>query len=277
VFAMVLGAALLHAIWNTILKVNGDRLVVMAVITLSQSVIALCVLPFVDFPTAAAWPYIGLSLVLHIGYYVFLVMAYRYGDLSLVYPIARGSAPLIIAAASVVFAGEVLGHQATLAITLIAVGIMSLAFTRKTSGFGEPKAIILAFGTGVFIAAYTITDGMGARTTSDAHSYFFWLIAVDGLPITLLALLVHKGRAIGQARKIWKVALFAGVVSLIAYWTVVWAMTMAPIALVSAVRETSMLFAVLFGVIYLHEPLDIRRIVACMVTLAGAILIKTAK
>jgi len=277
VFAMVLGAALLHAVWNALVKVNGDRLIMVATMMTSQAVIAILVLPFVEFPTPASWPYIFASTALHTAYFLFLVMAYRYGDLSHVYPISRGSAPLIVALVSVVFIGETLSRQATLSIVLIALGIMSLTLTRGASGFREPKPIFYALGTGVFIAGYTISDGLGARLADSAHSYVFWLNVFDGIPIILIAIYLRWGQVLTQVRTSWKAGVFSGIVSLAAYWIVLWAMTLAPMALVSAVRETSMIFAVLFGVLFLRERLNLARLASITITLAGTVMLKTSK
>lgn len=170
---MVLGAAFLHAAWNALVKVNADRLIMVAIMMISQAAVAILALPFVEFPTSASWPYIWASTALHTAYFVFLVMAYRYGDLSHVYPIARGSAPLIVAVVSVVIVGETLNRQATLSVFLVGLGIMSLTLTRGASGFREPKAVLYALGTGVFIAGYTVVDGLGARLSDSAHSYIF--------------------------------------------------------------------------------------------------------
>ncbi|MGI9464231.1 MAG: EamA family transporter, partial [Aestuariivirgaceae bacterium] len=126
VFVMVVSAAVLHAVWNTLVKGNGDRLMMMATMMASQAVIAVLVLPFVAFPTPASWPFIAASVGLHSAYYLFLIMAYRHGDLSHVYPLARGSSPLIVAVISVVIVGEVLSRGAMASIVLIALGIMSL-------------------------------------------------------------------------------------------------------------------------------------------------------
>lgn len=259
------------------MKVHGDRLVVMAVMMVSQAVISVCVLPFVTFPSADAWPFILASVALHNGYYFFLIMAYRYGDLSHVYPIARGSAPLIVAAMSVAFVGEVLSRQATLSVALITLGVMSLALTRGASGLREPKAIMFALGTGVFIASYTVVDGVGARLAGSAHGYTFWLFALDGIPLVVMTVCIRKHEALSQARRIWKSGLSAGVASLLAYWIVIWAMTLAPFALVSALRETSIVFAVLFGTFLLKERLDLVRLVATTTTLVGTVMLKTSK
>ena len=277
VFVMVLSAALLHAVWNALLKVQGDRLVVLAMITVSGGVASLFVLPFVAFPVPAAWPYLAFSLVVHNGYYLFLIMAYRYGDLSHVYPIARGSAPLLVAVVSVVFLSEVLTRQAFLAVVVIGLGVMSLALTRGASGFKEPRAVLFALGTGGFIAAYTILDGLGARLAGSPHGYTFWFLAIDTVPLALITLCVRRGEALRQVRRSWKVGLLGGMVMLVATWLVIWALTLAPLALVSALRETSIVFAVLFGVVFLKERLDLIRLAATATTLVGAVMLKTSK
>lgn len=274
---MVLGAAFLHAAWNALVKVNADRLIMVAIMMISQAAVAILALPFVEFPTSASWPYIWASTALHTAYFVFFVMAYRYGDLSHVYPIARGSAPLIVAVVSVVIVGETLNRQATLSVFLVGLGIMSLTLTRGASGFREPKAILYALGTGVFIAGYTVVDGLGARLSDSAHSYIFWLNIFDGIPITILAFCLRRDQILVQVRTSWKLGVLAGIVSLLAYWVVIWAMTLAPLALVSAVRETSMVFAVLFGVFFLKERLNLARLASTTITLLGAVMLKTSR
>ncbi|CAE7801112.1 unnamed protein product [Symbiodinium microadriaticum] len=277
VFAMVLGAALLHAAWNALVKVNADRLVMIAIMMMSQVAVALMVVPFVAFPTAESWPYIWASTVLNTAYCVFLINAYRYGDLSHVYPISRGSAPLIVAVISVAVVGETLSRQAGLSVVVIALGIMSLALTRGAGGFRDPRPMLYALGTGIFIAGYTVVDGLGARLAESAHSYTFWVHLFNGIPITLLALYLRRGQVLVSLRKTWKVGVLGGVISLLAYWIVIWAMTQAPLALVSAVRETSMVFAVLIGVFVLKERLNLARLASTAVTLIGTVMLKTSK
>jgi len=276
VFTMVLGAALLHAVWNTLVKVTGDRLIVMTLIMSSQGLISLCVLPFVAFPHADAWPYILASVVLHTGYCLSLIMAYRHGDLSHVYPIARGSAPLIVAILSIAVAGEALNQQTLLAVALVTVAVMSVGLTRGATGLRETRAVLFALGTGLFIAGYTIVDGMGARVSGSAHSYTFWSFTLHGIPLALLSVRVRGRELFNEGRKIWKIGLLAGLASLLAYWIVIWAMTLAPFALVSALRETSVVFAVLVGVVLLKERLSMLRLTAIAVTLVGVVLLKTS-
>jgi len=277
VFAMVLGAALFHAVWNALVKVNSDRLVMIAIMQTSQIAVAMLIVPFVAFPATASWPYIWASTALNTAYLVFLINAYRYGDLSHVYPIARGSAPLIVAVISVAIVGETLDRQAALSVVLIALGIMSLTLTRGAGGFREPKAMLYAVGTGVFIAGYTVVDGLGARLADSAHSYTFWVHLLNGIPITLLAFYLRRGQISVLVRKSWKLGVLAGIISLLAYWTVIWAMTQAPMALVSAARETSMMFAVLFGVFFLKERLNLARLASTSITLLGTVMIKMPK
>ena len=277
VFAMVLAAALFHAAWNALVKVNADRLVTIAIMMMSQVGVAMMVVPFVAFPTPASWPCIWASTALNTAYCVFLIKAYRHGDLSHVYPIARGSAPLIVAVISVAIVGETLSPQAALAVALVALGIMSLALARGADGFRQPKAMLYAVGTGVLIAGYTVVDGLGARLADSAHSYTFWVHLLNGIPITLLALYLRRGQVFLSVRKSWKLGVLAGVISLLAYWIVIWAMTQAPMALVSAVRETSMVFAVLFGVFFLKERLNLVRLASISMTLIGTAIIKMSR
>ena len=277
VFAMVLAAAILHAAWNALVKINADRLVLIAIMMMSQVAVGMLVVPFVAFPTPESWPYIWASTALNTAYCIFLINAYKYGDLSHVYPISRGSAPLIVAVISVSIVGESLNRLAGLSVIVISLGIMSLTLTRGAGGFREPKAMLYALGTGLFIAGYTVIDGLGARLADSAHSYTFWVHLFNGIPITLLALYQRRGQVFASVRKSWKVGILGGIISLLAYWIVIWAMTQAPMALVSAVRETSMVFAVIFGVFVLKERLDLARLASTGLTLIGTVMLKISK
>ena len=277
VFTMVLVAALLHAIWNTLVKVQGDRLVVMAMITTVSGFCSLLFLPFVEFPAPAAWPYIWTSLVIHNVYYIFLVLAYKYGDLSHVYPLSRGTAPLIVTGISVVFVGEFLTMQGYLAVAIIALGIVSLTFTRGQEGIKNLRAVFFALGTGCLIAVYTVIDGLGARLSGSAHGYIFWYLALDTVPLAAFVLWRRRRNALQELRQSWKIGIVAGLMSMAAIWMVTWALTLAPLALVSALRESSIVFVVLFGVFFLKEKLDLRRLAATTLTLTGVVLLKTNK
>jgi drug/metabolite transporter (DMT)-like permease len=277
VFAMVIAAAVMHAVWNAIVKTQNDRLVMMAMISGWGGFCSLLVLPFLPLPSAEVWPYIGISIVLKNAYYLFLISAYRHGDLSHVYPIARGSAPLIVTLISVWILGETLSQGGLLAVTMIGVGVLSLAATRGQESFVDLKPAAFALATGLFIALYTVVDGLGARIAGNPHSFIFWQFFVDGFPLALFVLAVRGRKALNAVRGNWAVGLFGGVVSLIAIWLVIWAMTLAPIAYVSALRETSIVFAVLIGAVFLKERLDLRRLTAIFLTMAGSLILKSSR
>jgi drug/metabolite transporter (DMT)-like permease len=274
VFVVVLGAALLHAAWNTFVKVDGDRALFMAVLLTASGIGALCATPFLPFPSAAAWPYIGLSVLLHVGYSTCLVVAYGHGDLSHVYPLARGSAPLLVALASGVLFGEVMSETAWLAVALMACGIMSLTFTRREQRLRNPRAVLFALATGLFIAGYTLTDAAGARLGDSAHSYAAWALGLEWMPDAAFVYWRRGRRLLPQAALVWRHAVPMGLLSLVAYWAVIWAMTVAPAALVAALRETSIVFVLLLGVVILKEKLSLSRFAAIFATISGATLLK---
>lgn len=277
IFAVVLLAALFHATWNAFIKVNGDRLVFMAVMMTAGGTAALGATPFLPLPSAASWPYIVLSVLLHQGYVAFLLLAYRYGELSHVYPLARGSAPLVVALLSITLVGEDLTRAALLAVVMMGVGIISLSFTRGTQGLRDPWTVFFALGTGLFIAGYTLVDGVGARLAGSAHGYAAWMFGLEWIPILSFALWTRGVAIFDRNGRVWGSALLMGLASLAAYWAVIWAMTVAPIALVAALRETSIIFAVLFGVLFLRERLNLIRLAAIFSTLAGMVLIKVGR
>ncbi len=277
VFAVVILAALFHATWNAFIKVDGDSQIFSTVLLAASGLGALCVTPFVAFPALEVWPYIIASVVLHGGYWAFLVLAYRYGDLSHVYPLARGSAPLIVAVAALVIMDEQLTRLSLLAVLLMAAGIMSLSLTRRQQGLHDPWAVFFALGTGLFIAAYTVTDAIGARLAVSAHSYAAWMLGLEWIPIAIFTLWHRGGAVFAYGRRTLKIAVPMGLISLAAYWAVIWAMTVAPAALVAALRESSIIFAMLFGVVFLKERLSLRQVAATFTALTGVMLMKFSR
>lgn len=276
VFLAVLCAALLHASWNALVKVSADRLVLLAVLKVTTTVIAVASTPFISIPPVEAWPYIAASVAIHTAYFLFLTISYRFGDLSQVYPVSRGAAPLLVAGFAVVVLGETLELQASIALLLISCGIMSLVFSEK-GAIGQPKAVGAALATGCFIAGYTVADGAGARLTQDALSYILWLNVFNGIPIILIAAALRRGELVPQARQVWKGGALSAIISLAAYWIVLWASTQAPLALVAAVREASIVFALLFGAIFLKEKVNLRKVMSVFVTLTGTALLRVSK
>ncbi|MBB3214496.1 drug/metabolite transporter (DMT)-like permease [Herbaspirillum sp. Sphag1AN] len=270
VVALVLLAALLHASWNALLKSSGDRLSSLAIMTIGAGLGALPLILLTPLPHTAAWPYILLSGALHTGYNLFLIRAYRIGDFSQSYPIARGSSPLLVAIGAALLVGEKMGGATWIGVGLVSLGIISLAQIKDRHNLSGP---IAAFTTGAFIAAYTVTDGIGARASGNALAYSGWLFVLDSAPLALIVMWQQRRwPVLPQARQNW-ISLAGGVMSLLAYGIVIWAVTLAPMGTVSALRETSVLFAAVIGSLFLGEKLTQRRIVAALLIATGAIVL----
>jgi len=271
----VLLAALFHAVWNALVKATADRLSMMAYVAGSGGLLMLPLLPFTPFPSWEVWKIIFLSLALHTGYKVFLVKAYTHGDMGQVYPLARGFAPAIVTVVGFLFLGEQLPALATVGVALIIIGIVSLAWRSRTGakGAGDPRAIFYALGTSVFIAAYTLNDGLGGRVAESASAYVIWLFALDGVSITAIALW-RRGTVLLKPKREWLYGLGGGAISIIAYWLVIWAMSVTPLGPVAALRETSVVFGALISGLVLKEGLGPRAVVAACVVAAGVMLLK---
>lgn len=273
VIALVLAAALLHASWNALLKSSQDRLASLSLMTLGAGLGAIPLVLWRPWPQAESWFYILLSGLLHTGYNLFLIRAYRIGDFGQSYPIARGSSPLLVALGAAVFAGEQLGIHTVVGIALVSLGIVSLANLRAMRRREHLSGPLGALATGAFIAAYTVTDGIGARLAGDAIAYAGWLFVADSIPLALLYQYKHGRSPVVLSHKDSWIGLAGGVMSLLAYGIVIWAVTLAPMGMVSALRETSVLFALLIGTLFLGEKLTLRRVLSCAVIAAGAIVL----
>ncbi|WP_158811359.1 EamA family transporter [Beijerinckia sp. L45] len=270
--ALVLLAALLHAGWNGLLKSGGDRfraIVIMSTASGAACVPALALLPM---PAAASWPAILVSAALHIAYNLFLVAAYQYGDLGQVYPVARGASPLLVTLGALLLAGEHPDTLMLLGIALVSFGIVSLAHGWNAGG--PRKGLVVALTTGVLIACYTVTDGLGGRLSGAPVSYAAWLFVIDALPMPLIYWATRRdGPALFDLSPATTRAAAGGLVSLAAYAIVIYAASIAPMGGVSALRETSVVFAALIGKLFLDEVLTWRRLLACATVGAGAILL----
>ena len=212
--------------------------------------------------------------MLHVGYQLFLLNSYRIGDLSQVYPLARGVAPLIVAGISVLLLGVDLSWREVSAVIIIGTGIMSLSLVRRSDGLRNVPAALLAIMTGCFIASYSLVDGLGAREAGTALGYYGWLSLMNALLFTVVIRVTRPGVVTQVICQRWRLALIGGGASFFAYGMVTWAFTMAPIALVTALRETSIIFALLFGVFFLRERLDLMKVCATLLTLLGVGLLR---
>lgn len=277
VIGTTLVAALLHACWNALAKGAPDKHLSMAGVIIGHLPYAIVGLMFVPMPNLACWPYLLGSLALHFGYQIFLINSYKIGDLTQVYPVARGIAPLIVAMVSVSFLNVILGWQEVMAIVLIGTGLLSLGLVRGHGGARNPKAAMLAAITGCFIAGYSLVDGLGARVAGTAVGFYGWsaigsaLIFAGFLRVTkpgLLSRLKTEGRF---------VFIVGGGASYCAYVLVVWGFMQAPIALVTALRETSIIFALFIGVFFMKKRLDLMKVFATFTTIIGAVLLRFAR
>ena len=259
----VLAAGFLHALWNALLKGSGgDPLLDTALIVVGSSVICVPLLAFVPMPAAAAWPFLVSSMVIHWFYFGLLAAAYRRGDLSFAYPLMRGVAPLIVTVLGAVFLAELPRVATMIGIGLISAGIITIAWF--AAGRHTPAAAAFALANAAVIAIYSLVDGAGARAAGNPWSYVIWLSFLEWFPI-LGWLLWSRGRpAIDYLLRRWRRAALGGAASVGAYAIVLWAMTLAPIAIVAALREVSVVFAALMGTWFLKESFGWRR-------LAGAI------
>ncbi len=271
VLAVVLTAALMHATWNAVVKGAGDRMLTMGLVCLGHMIPALALVPFVAVPEAEAWPYLIASTVIHWGYYYLLTVAYRLGDLSLVYPIARGSAPVLIALGAQVFAGERLPLLVWAGIALISGGIFLLTLQAR-AGAVRLGAVAAALMVAATVTAYSLVDGIGVRIPAAALDYIVWLFVLEGF----FALAVFWQRRAGLRsvpRGVWITGIAGGMISALAYALALWAKTVAPIGMVSALRETSVIFAALIGVIWFGERPVALRIWAALVVAGGVVLV----
>ena len=214
------------------------------------------------------------GIALHVGYHLFLLLSYRLGDLTQVYPIARGTAPLLVGGVSVLFLGVQLKPAEVLAILVIAAGIMSLCLVRRRDGQRNAKAALLALLTGCFIAAYSLVDGTGARLAGTSLGFYCWLTIGNVVLFAGIIALTRPGLLWAVPKRAKRVAAVGGGATFAAYALVIWAFTQAPIALVTALRETSIVIALLIGVFFLKEKLDLGKVVSTMITLFGAALLR---
>lgn len=273
VFVAVLIAAFMHASWNAVIRSTLDRFASVLLLALSQGGFALLMLPFVALPAPEAWCFIAGAALLHTGYKLFLIRAYRHGELSQVYPIARGTAPLITVFAGALLFGERIGLQATLAVIAIGGGVMLLAGGRGVAPV-PAKAVGYALGTAAFTSAYTIADAAGARVAGDPIGFAMWMFVIDGAAMGFYALVARGPTILTDLRPALGPGLVAGALSLGSYGIVIWAFTQAPVALVAALRETSVLFAMLIAAVFLRERVPPGRWAAALIIAAGVVAMR---
>lgn len=267
----VLGSAFLHALWNALIKTGTSRLGAMIILSIGEVPIGLAVAAFCPLPAPEVWKWVLMAGCAHFFYKSFLTYAYEHGDLSRVYPIARGAAPLIVAIVGTVLLADHLTLHEFAGIAILGFGILLMAQGIFSNGENR-KMLPYALGSACATATYTMLDGTGARVAGDAIAYVAWVFVADGL-LFATGMLAWKGLdVLPRDRKAWGTGMLAAAASYGAYGVSVWAMTKAPIAVVAAVRETSILFAVLIGWLVFGEKMTRGKALAACVIVSGVIL-----
>ncbi len=273
VIALVLCAAVMHAVWNTLIKLGDDRLMTMAVVIGMGGLLSPLLMIAGPPPLPESWFYIALSAAIHCFYFFFLIRAYEVGDLSHAYPLARGSAPLMVAAGGAWFANELLNPFELLGVVLVSVGIISLMLVGgEGRRRGDWRSLAYPLATGAMIAAYTVADGLGVRLSGNPASYIGWLFMLSALPIVALAIHRRRGAVLDFMRRQWKPSLGGGLLAFSAYSLAIWALSLGAMVHVSALRETSVVIAALIGTRLLGEPYGARRVMAA-ITVAGGVIV----
>ena len=275
VFLAVLFAAACHAGWNALIKVGLDPLSTTTLISIGSGIVALAFAPLVGMPAAAAWPWLLASVAIHLAYFASLIESYRTGDLGQVYPIARGSAPLMTAAVTSVFIGEKLSALGWTGIVVLVAGVLLLSARggRELAQI-DRRAIGFALFTALTICAYSVVDGIGARLSANPNAYSAWLFIGIALVMVPYALYRDGRDVIPAMRRFWLRGFVGGALQVLSYGIAIWAMTAAPIAIVATLRETSVLFGAAIAVIVLKEPLHAARIVAACLIVCGLVMIR---
>lgn len=270
----VLGAALLHATWNALLKSGEDKQLEAIGLAFGSGVVALVAAPVLGVPARESWPWIAASATVHIAYFWLLAGAYRWGDLSFSYPIMRGGGPLIVTVAGVAVFGEVLPWAETLGVLCICAGILAFATHSARDPAAQRKSLWFALANAVVIGAYTLIDAQGARASGAPVAYTVWFFVINGMVITAVGML-SRGRDVPRHfLRRWGTTFGGGALAVGAYGTALWAMTLAPVALVAVLRETSVVFAAVIGALFLKEPFTARRVGATLAVLAGLVALR---
>ncbi|MFJ9628974.1 EamA family transporter [Streptomyces sp. NPDC091280] len=269
VAAAVLLAAVTHACWNAIAHRITDKLVGFTLITGGGTVIGLALVPFTAFPAAGAWPYLGASALIHLAYTLLLMKSFRLGDFGQAYPIARGTAPLVVTVFAAVFAHEVPDGWAAAGIALSCTGLTGVALWGMRGKTPNWAAIGAALATGLSIAAYTVVDGLGVRASGSSMGYIVWLMVAEGWLIPVYALHLRRGQLLPALRPFAAVGCLGAALSMLAYGLVLWAQTRADLAPIAALRESSIIVGAAIGAVFFKERFGAPRIAAAVLLVAG--------
>lgn len=275
---LILLSALLHAVVNAIVKTSDDGLLTRGCMNATALAVAAPCAFFVSWPSGELWQILILAMLVHGLYPFFLVGAYRYGDLSAVFPVARGSAPLGVAFLAGTIAGEIISWTKLACIVLISAGVVAFALERGAlSTQAKRRGVILALITGIIIAVYTTIDGIGLRIADTKMTYIVWLFVLDGVFVSTSVAMVRRHALLPFLRKNWKSALVGGILGVITYGLALYALGLGAIAEIAALRETSIVFAALIGALFLKEAFGPRRMLAAVLVAVGVIALQLTR
>lgn len=288
VVLIVLFGALLHASWNVIVKSGTDKYLNAVLVCGAAGLVALVLIPFLPLPLAPSWPYMIISTIFQVCYLFMVAAAYSNGDMSLAYPLMRGTPPLLVAMAAGPLIGEVLGAGQWLAIGFISCGVLTMALgsRRKTAagalgscqkvaaGQNTSRTVIIALVNALFIAGYTLVDGIGVRVSGNAISYTLWAFLFNAIPVVSWGIWKYRGQLVGHIRQRGHLAMIGGAGTLGSYGLALWAMTMAPVAMVAALRETSILFGMILSLFLLREHISLKRLAGALLIVCGTVLMR---
>lgn len=266
----------MHAGWNATIKVGSDPLVTATHMTLFSGLIAFCCLPLVAVPKQEAWPWLALSIAIHVVYRLMVVNAYRVGDMAQVYPIMRGAAPMMTAVASIALVGERISATGFLGVSVLSLGVLMISAKGGRVGDVNRTAVAFALVSALCTCAYSLADGIGARVNGSGPSYALWLAVGNSIASQLTGIALRGPGVYGTLRHHAAKSFGGGLMMMSSYFIAIWAMTKAPIALVAALREASVLFGAILAMTLLKEPVTGWRIVASGLILAGVMLLRVA-
>ena len=274
VLLLVLFGALLHALWNALVRSSGDKLHGTLLVVWGGGVLAALMLPFLPLPAQPSWPYLAASVLIHVLYFSLLAFSYRQAELSLAYPLMRGTAPALTALAAAVLLQDSPSPGGWAGIALISTGVLLLAGGAWRVGMLPASTVAPALGNALVIACYTLVDGQGARLSGHAMSYNGWIFVLTAPAMLGVAWALRGRSVVQQTLPGWRMGLIGGACTLASYGLALWAMAQAPIASVAALRETSIVFAALLGLLFLKERISRLRYASIFLVCAGAVAIK---
>jgi len=266
IFIIIIFSAMCHAVWSAIIKSSSNPLSLMGITSILELLIFLPLTFFVPFPIIEIWYLLFATIFIHVLYRLNVIYSYKFGDLSFVYPIARGGSSLLIAIISILFLQNSINLFGFLGVIIVCVGLFLISFSSKIK-FNKP-AFFLAVSTAIFITTYTLIDGIGVRSSENAFSYIFWLIALNGVPILFISIFSKNGLRKKESYSI-KAGIAAGIFATLSYALVVWSMQFIEIAYVSGIREVSIVFATIIGMLFLSEKYASKRIIPSILIALG--------